>query len=180
MDAEISSTSSEEPLEFPKQSSPRLQAKLASKKKPTAIKAKVATTKTKTQKPKSRSLNFSTTDVANLLEIAGNVVPICSRDWDEIARQFNEETGTCERPVEALRRKFNTLANVRMPTGDPNLPPNVAKAKSILFELSEKADAAKDGKMSPEELGIAAADEDNNLDDVGQTSEVTVPSSIKA
>jgi hypothetical protein len=53
--------------------------------------------------------------------------------------------------IDGLRRKFNTLASKKIPTGDPFIPPDVKKAKKIRNDLSQFS-GLKTG--SPEKMEI--------------------------
>ena len=47
------------------------------------------------------------------------------------------------RTLDSIRRKFNSLANHKKPTGDPNCPPAVRRAKRIFALIRERMDISE-------------------------------------
>jgi hypothetical protein len=101
-------------------------------------------------KPRERGTNYGTTETLFLLETLEKTLPIGPDEWDQVMQIH--QTRYPNRDVSSLRRKFNALVKVRMPTGDPNCPQEVALAKRIMFGMQERADAAEEVELS--ELGF--------------------------
>ena len=74
-----------------------------------------------------RGNKYRRDELMHLLQIMETVVPIGPTEWDEVLDQH------CEvfpgRDVDSLRRKYTTLHRKKIPTGDPNMPPEVRLAK---------------------------------------------------
>ena len=67
------------------------------------------------------------------------------------------------RTAESLRRKFQEIAHRTGPTGDPNCPPYIIKAKQIYRQLAQMIDASSGGleaKRSEDGLSDASDSED--------------------
>ena len=95
------------------------------------------------KKPKKgkKGMNFTRAETMCFLDLieAADKFPLCMTAWDEIAEKHSEFFPLTERDGEGLRRKFNSLANKKMPTGDPRIPPEVKKAKDLRWQMGESA-----------------------------------------
>jgi hypothetical protein len=93
---------------------------------------------------KHAGTKFTSNEVDALLAIIEEHKPIGKIGWDQIGMCYNRLFPMKkDRGTDNLRKKYNQLANVRMPTGNPNIPPHVLKAKEIknlIFEKSEALD----------------------------------------
>jgi hypothetical protein len=83
------------------------------------------------KKGNGNSQGFAYTDeeVNSLLLLMNKILPISPREWDTVCREHNENWPNSNRDSNSIRGKFNSLANQRVPTGDPNCPPLVKFAK---------------------------------------------------
>lgn len=105
--------------------------------------------------------------------------PIGGNDWSAVAAKFREYTHVAHRPqrdVESVKMKFDRLANVKKPTGDPSCPPNVRRAEHIARSILGKVNAISMGDES-------SSDSDGEIMDlVGSSSvgEETSATHIKA
>ena len=61
-------------------------------------------------------------------------------DWEELARLHNLNFPTTGRDGAKLKRKFQQLYRVEMPTGHPMCPPNVRMAKRVRERIRDKAE----------------------------------------
>ena len=104
--------------------------------------------------PKKRGPTYSTEEVEYLLELVEEIVPISQMDWEQLAVRHNE-VWTTQREYEGLRRKYKSLAESRMPTGDPNCPPLTMKAKATQQEIIKKAELNLHDSDSEEESQVA-------------------------
>ena len=135
------------------------------------------TKKDDTKKPKKKGkkgVNFTRAESLNFLELVDEAdkFPLCITAWDEIAEKHSESYPLTERDGEGLCRKFNALANIKMPTGDPRIPPEVKIAKKLRWQMGNSA-GLKTG--SPEKAvdltnihvdGGAYRDQDDDNDEV--------------
>ncbi|EGZ13514.1 hypothetical protein PHYSODRAFT_400980, partial [Phytophthora sojae] len=80
-------------------------------------------------------------DVDCLLLLIENELPLGRDEWERLAASYNANRprGAPERDFESLRRKFKVLYSTRKPTGTPNMPPHVKKAKEVKLAIDEKA-----------------------------------------
>ena len=104
--------------------------------------AKVAEAKKKGRRQGSH--NFSKEDDKVLLEYVHMIIPVSTQDWEVIADAYNtcmEERASTPRTHEALKQRFKKFANAPKPTGDPQCPPNVVKAKQLSREILGKVHA---------------------------------------
>jgi hypothetical protein len=109
---------------------------------------------------KKRGKNFSQSNIDKMLELIEESHPCGIDEWDLIAASFNSHFGNGEnRSGEDLRNKFKALKNVRKPTGDPDIPPNVLRAKLAQKEI--------EARMCIQTLGGDESDDDNDSADGG-------------
>jgi len=67
-------------------------------------------------------------------------LPIGQEEWKIVAHKHSEQFPLAERCFTSLRKKFNSFANARMPTGQPHCPPNIIEAKRITEAIKDEAD----------------------------------------
>ena len=73
-----------------------------------------------------RGKNYSQSNIEKMLDLIEESHPCGIDEWDIIATTFNSHFGNGEnRSGDDLRNKVKALKNVRKPTGDPSIPPNV-------------------------------------------------------
>jgi hypothetical protein len=85
---------------------------------------------TMAQKTKGkRGLAFTAPERKSLAETVDEIVPISHTDWDNIRDQHNENLPEQNRTTDSFRRKFQWMAKLKMPTGDPNMPRHIRVAK---------------------------------------------------
>jgi len=92
------------------------------------------------QKPPGRGSGFSQPEMEALLDLLDSALPISSMEWEAVMAEHNKKFPTMKRTVDSLRRKFNTLHRVKMPTGDPLMKPEVKRAKHIRYKMTDRAD----------------------------------------
>ena len=67
--------------------------------------------------------------------------PRSPNEWEAVSRHHIENyPGHTQ---DSIRRKFNSLANHKKPTGDPNCPPTVRRAKRIFALIRERIDISE-------------------------------------
>ena len=113
-----------------------------------------------------RGLSYSDDEIRTLLDIVGKILPIGQEEWKAVETQHNidwAQTGHC---FQSLRKKFNSFANARMPTGDACCPPHVVEAKRILEEIKKEAEI----EMHGDELEEPAEAIEGDMDRVRQNA----------
>ena len=100
--------------------------------------------------------------------------PMCGTDWTKLALVHIEsyehrDLGKAEKTTNAIRRRYNLLVrrSKKKPTGDPNIPPELAYARQASKAIIERAgidglpsddsDSVVDASGRDECLVIAAA-----------------------
>ena len=83
----------------------------------------------------ARGLAFKAPELKNLADIVEEIVPISHTDWDRVRDQHNESFHEQNRTTESLRRKFQWMAKVKMPTGDPNMPRHIGVANRVNYAI---------------------------------------------
>ncbi|KAG9404988.1 hypothetical protein AC1031_004091 [Aphanomyces cochlioides] len=73
-----------------------------------------------------------------MLDQVEDIKPLGKNGWLRVERAFNA-SHFVPRDADALKRKFVTLKNHPKPTGDPDCPPEVARAKRICHQLDNHA-----------------------------------------
>lgn len=104
-----------------------------------------------------RGAGFSQPEVEVLLNVLENELPLCQEEWQVVFEKHRKSFPKANRTLDSLKRKFNALARVKMPTGDPNMPADVKKAKRIRFlmtERSEIGDGEEDIDVLPESTSV--------------------------
>ena len=74
-------------------------------------------------------------------------IPLSRTQWDAIQRLNEGKFPDRERTVESLRRKFSDLHRTSVPSGDPNIPMTVLRAKAIREKIKERADIGGDSDI---------------------------------
>jgi len=87
-----------------------------------------------------RGLSYSDDEIRTLLDIVGKILPIGQEEWKAVETQHNIDWAQTGRCFQSLRKKFNSFANARMPTGDAYCPPHIVEAKRILEEIKKEAE----------------------------------------
>ena len=61
--------------------------------------------------------------------------------WGTVTNEFNgkRDPKLPEPDFLGTRKKFNALVSVKKPTGDPNCPPNVKRAKRLNTKIQDKS-----------------------------------------
>lgn len=115
--------------------------------------------------PKNRGVNFSEKEISDLLDAVEEFLPIGQNEWENVTQQHSALYPDRERTKETLRRKYNLLHSKGPPTGDPDCPPNVRRAKRIYYDIKKKMMAAGDDNPDKDDSDDDALDEDEiNVD----------------
>ena len=82
--------------------------------------------------------NYSHEEVMTMLELMEKILPIGTEEWEQV------ETGLRDkfppgRDKNSITRKYHQLYRRKIPTGDPNMPPEVRLAKKVQRDIGIKA-----------------------------------------
>ena len=157
--------------------------------------------KKRTRKDKvGRGASYKSADVAVLLDLVEEMLPLGQSDWDALTLQYNGKVSN-PRESDQLRRKFKALKNVSKPTGafkaylfrlqlfivyigDPTCPIEVKRAKRIHYLIEGKQDVQEfveedvDDDSSKEDLNTEEVNEEEVDDDVDDDVELDNGSDI--
>ena len=108
-------------------------------------------------------------ETTTLLKTIEHILPIDAEAWNEVHDLFKSKH--TPQGVECLKRKINKLANIPVPTGNPNMPEDVKHAKSIngkIFHRSRVTKHSEDKEEEEEELEEEELDDDNIAEAVNE------------
>ena len=88
---------------------------------------------------------FRAEELDDLMDLVESFLPISAQNWQAVADVHLENYRREARTAESLRRKFQEISRRTGPTGDPNCPPYVIKAKRINRQLVQMIDASSGG-----------------------------------
>ena len=81
-----------------------------------------------------------------LLELIIRLVPTCGTEWTKVMLEHVEayehrDLGSAEKTTQAIRRRYNLLVrrSKKKPTGDPNIPPELAYAREASKAIIARA-----------------------------------------
>ena len=108
-----------------------------------------------------------------LLDLFEEILPIGSDMWENVTTKFNAWAKNNGRPLRdkaSLIQKFNKLSKHKKPTGDPDCPPDVKRAKRALRRAEQNADVV--------EMGGDDDEEDEEQDELSSASDDDLPGCI--
>jgi hypothetical protein len=118
--------------------------------------------------PRSRSGSgprFSVAEMESMLTAIEQFLPMGPDEWERVAEWHNSEFPSTNREAQSLRRKFQSLYNIRIPTGDPECPAHVRRAKRLRYSIEQRADSSNLTSGSRADLGFSEGND--NTEDEG-------------
>lgn len=88
--------------------------------------------------------NYTHAEIEKLFDVIEEVEPIGSNHWAQVWIEYSEwakENAYSTRDAAMVKQKFDPLANENRPTGDPNCPPSVRRAKRFARAIIGRAQA---------------------------------------
>lgn len=113
------------------------------------------------------SKNYTPREVSILLNLVENVLPLGYQEWSIVTSQYSEwqtKNDTPVRDLQILKSKFDKLVNAKKPTGSPDCPDPVRRAKNIAKSMQSRCAAAP--------LGVEDSSEDEMNDDTNSSSTI--------
>jgi hypothetical protein len=95
---------------------------------------------------------FALSEIESLLEVVEAIIPIGNPDWEKILNKHASCYPTLDRTAESLKRKFQALACTKIPSGYPNMPPHICKAKHIYYRIVQATDVSTGGSKDGADL----------------------------
>ena len=83
---------------------------------------------------------YFTDELLNLFSIMAQILPIGPIEWDKVTERHSVKFPG--RDTDSLRRKYTSTHRRKVPTGDPNCPPEVREAKRLKMAIGSKAELA--------------------------------------
>ncbi len=68
------------------------------------------------------------------------ILPLSTTAWEHVTEVHLSRYPEMGRTVDSLKHKFKELHNKKIPTGDPECPPAVARAKRLRHQIIDKMD----------------------------------------
>ncbi len=99
-----------------------------------------------------RGIGFTAHEVDVLLRAIERFLPIGPYEWDRVAAEHESHFPDAGRTKESLKRKFTMLYKSRYPTGDPDIPADVLRAKRIYEEITKKQKYRKEEVLMMKKL----------------------------
>ena len=117
------------------------------------------------KKTPSRGQGFSQAKTMHLLDVIENILPVCQIEWDSVARDHEKAWPNERRNVQSLKRKFQILYRTKTPTGDPNSPPEVKRAKAIYWGKIYEKTGMSEGDEEEANFPDSNEEEEDSDDD---------------
>jgi hypothetical protein len=76
------------------------------------------------------------------VDVVKSVLPLGNQEWACVVDQYNRyatENSQANRELDPIKLKFCALVNHSKPTGKPNIPPHVRKAKETQLAMDKQA-----------------------------------------
>ena len=128
--------------------------------------------------PKGRALNYTDAEIEYLLDLAEEIKPLGAERWERVGERFRSHfsLSAFPRDTDSLKAKFKTLRLVKKPTGHPDCPPFVKRAKRIYREIESSADViGADSESEGDEDNEEEADADFRMHTQLPSSTSSVP-----
>ena len=119
-------------------------------------------TRTTTCKRAGSGPRFSIPELESMLATIEEYLPMGPEEWEFVADSHSLEFPAMNREASSLRRKFQALYNLQVPTGDPTCPPHVWQAKRLRYKIEERADSSN---MLGGDAGADLGFDDNEEED---------------
>ena len=123
---------------------------------------------------KKKGVHWMTEEVTILLDKVDEYKPRGTNEWEAVTRAYNISrlsieslNGRPERDVDSCKTKFKALKNVRKPTGDPSIPPDVKRAKQIQYQIESRMSAVNfdDNDAQEEDDDDQISEEEKEFED---------------
>ena len=82
--------------------------------------------------------NYRVPKIESLIEHVDEIEPVTAAEWNTIAEHDYTFFPEYHRTGKSLKCKFNSVTKMSGPSGDPNCPPYVRKAKAVKKKLLKK------------------------------------------
>jgi hypothetical protein len=139
----------------------------------------LATARNPPARARIRGAKYHRDEIKAFLDLMEDNLPIGPQEWDDATEARADRFLFKNRDSQLLRRKFNELVNSKKPTGDPNCPPHIRRAKLIQKRIIAKSDSGG-GSLNNDDLGIVDDNEEIDLQNLLPALENTTTTSAAA
>ncbi len=104
--------------------------------------------------------NYTSIEINSLLYFVSKTLPLEYQEWAVVANQYaawQSDNETPVRDMQSLKAKFDKLVNTKKPTGSPECPPTIQRAKYIAKSVQCRCIVAS--------LGVANSSENESYPD---------------
>ena len=119
----------------------------------------------KTAKKAPRGKNWTEEEQLHLLEVMEEIMPINPDEWEQVKLKHDAVFGSNGCPISSLQCVYANLTWVVEPTGNPNIPCPVKKAKEVKELLWEKTDGTTGSQDTNDQIINLSLEEDDNDDE---------------
>jgi hypothetical protein len=104
---------------------------------------------------------YTKEELTLLLDAIERTCPIGQIAWTTVKNEFNSHVGEeRERDEKSLRNRFAALYQTKVPTGNPNIPPLIKRAKEIQDKIEERSEMVNAANMSSDDGYVEGEEED--------------------
>jgi hypothetical protein len=121
-----------------------------------------------------RNAGFGVVEVESLLDTMQAILPVSGMEWDRVELNHEQLFPDKKRSKDSLKRKFQKLYRHRLPTGDPNCPPDVRRAKRIHEEIKAKVDLSDGEDEEGDDVLDIVDDGDDDESSLGPIEDLSV------
>ena len=136
-------------------------------------KNKKATAKKSTKKPTSsgtagKGTQYTEEELLHIATLFEDHLPIGKISFRKVETLYNQAFPKRTRTASNLKRRFRTMVDEKMPTGDPDMPDHIRIAKRAHYKTIEKANASHGLSSDEEEPGENDDEAEEEEDDSGE------------
>jgi hypothetical protein len=89
-----------------------------------------------------RGAGYTTHEINALLDLLAEHLPLSAIEWKRVVEEHKVNFPAEDRSLESIKRKFQDLYRVKAPSGAPDIPPEVYRAKEIQKARDERTHAS--------------------------------------
>ena len=110
-----------------------------------------------------QSSRYTKEETRLFLDLVDDIKPIGKIAWEQVTDKFNAKVEfERQRDIARLQAKFRELHSKKQPTGDPEIPPEVLRAKAIQESITHKSNMINADDMSEESGEVVMYSFDDN------------------
>ena len=87
--------------------------------------------------PRGRGWKFTQAELVNLFTIMERILPIGPEEWEEVVSEHSQNFPGHN--LDSLCHKYHSSHRKKIPTGDPNMPPEIRMAKQVKHQIGDRA-----------------------------------------